>query len=123
MSNKNPKDKDKSKKHSEKKIDKVAEVDPLTMPVPDALRKGSQLIDLNKFHIFIEQQKKEAKRWNRFPMKYTQYHMARHNLALDNIQLAERKLAIVKALLNPETTMAELKVVQDPFLNLVSQVK
>ncbi len=95
---------------------KLKPIDSFKQPIPENMKtipKGIGILDIENY---IAQQEFIRSQWNKFPMKYTQYHMLREQDARLNVTKAKRRLKMLKYILSKDANAGGLKLLQDPFL-------
>ncbi len=95
---------------------KPKQIDSFKTPIPENLKNIPEGIGILDIENYIAQQEFIRSQWDKFPMKYTQYHMLREQDARLNVTKAKRRLKMLKYILSKDANAGGLKLLQDPFL-------
>ena len=97
-------------------------IDTLNKPIPETMKDIPEGIGISDIENYIAQQEFIRSQWDKFPMKYTQYHMLREQEARQNVQKAKHRLKILEYIISKGATAGGLKLLQDPFLSDVKEL-
>ena len=95
---------------------KPKQIDSFKQPLPESLKNIPEGIGILDIENYIAQQEFIRSQWDKFPMKYTQYHMLREQDARLNLTKAKHRLKMLKYILSKDANAGGLKLLQDPFL-------
>jgi len=98
-------------------------VDLFNTPLPEHMKDVPIGVGIPDFENYIKYHEKEMAKWNRFPMKYTQYHMLKHQYHEQKANHAKARLVVLKYILSKNANVGMLKVVQDPLLVDIKMLK
>lgn len=101
---------------------KMKQIDSFKQPIPENIRNIPEGIGIRDIENYIKQQESIRSQWDKFPMKYTQYHMLREQDAKHNVIKAKHRLKMIKYILSKDANAGGLALLQDPFLADVKEL-